>query len=551
VTQFEATREVWPVPIAPIYRWRMKRLAEFQANPALLVSARKYYRSHKAEFIAHWIDTFDPRQAGSGRPPSMPFVMFRRQYEFVEFLDSCVSGRTNGLVEKCRDMGATWVACAWSVATWLFEPGAAIGWGSRKQTLVDTLGDADSIFEKMRMIVYGLPREFWPVGFDPKRHMTFMKIINPETDASITGEAGDNIGRGGRKLIYFKDESAHYARPEMIEAALGDNTNTQIDISSVCGAGNVFYRRRMSGVDWSPGASLSKDRANVFVMDWRDHPAKDQSWYDRRRQTAENEGLLHLFAQEVDRDYFSALEGVIIPALWVNSSVDAHIKLGIQPTGRHTAALDVADGGGDSNAISIRKDVLITDVQEWGEVDTGKTAGRAIKLCTEYNCASLEYDSIGVGAGIKAETNRLRELGKLPKGLHISAWNAGAGVLQPKERLIPGDQESLRNEDYYENFKAQAWWQVRRRFEITHRALTETGYTYNPKDIISLSSKMRLLSKLKQELSQPTFTQSRNLLLMVDKKPDGTPSPNLADCVVMNIWPMPINKPQLIPVRIG
>ena len=260
---------------------------------------------------------------------------------------------------------------------------------------------------------------------------------------------------------------------------------------------------------------------------------------------------MHLFAQEVDRDYFSALEGVIIPAKFVNSSVDAHIKLGIVPVGPNTAALDVADGGGDRNAISLRHDILIKDVEEWGEVDTGKTTLRALKVCQDNRCASLEYDSIGVGAGVKAETNRLRELGKLPKGLHISAWNAGASVLQPKERLIAGDQESLRNEDFYENFKAQAWWNVRRRFEITHRAVTEPGYTYNPKDIISLSSKMKLLAKLKQELSQPTFTQSRNMLLMVDKKPDGTPSPNLADCVVMNIWPMPVSKPQLIPVRIG
>ena len=61
----------------------------------------------------------------------------------------------------------------------------------------------------MRIIVRGLPREFWPAGFKPDDHMSYMRIVNPQTGASITGEAGDNIGRGGRKLIYFKDESAH------------------------------------------------------------------------------------------------------------------------------------------------------------------------------------------------------------------------------------------------------------------------------------------------------------------------------------------------------
>jgi hypothetical protein len=52
-------------------------------------------------------------------------------------------------------------------------------------------------------------------------------------------EAGDNIGRGGRTLVYFKDESAHYEHPDLIEAALGDNTNVQIDISSVNGLGKL------------------------------------------------------------------------------------------------------------------------------------------------------------------------------------------------------------------------------------------------------------------------------------------------------------------------
>ena len=39
--------------------------------------------------------------------------------------------------------------------------------------------------------------------------------VNSKTAAA----ALTSIGRGGRKLIYFKDESAHYEHPEMIEAA--------------------------------------------------------------------------------------------------------------------------------------------------------------------------------------------------------------------------------------------------------------------------------------------------------------------------------------------
>lgn len=548
---FEATKDNWPVDVLPVYQWRLQRLQQFRDNPKLLAGAKEYYRHHKGEFIAHWVDTFDPRVAGSGRSPRMPLIMFRKQIDLCDFLEDCIAYRTGGLIEKCRDMGATWVSCGWSIAAFLFEPGVSIGWGSRKEDLVDRIGDPDSIFEKMRMIMKGLPREFWPEGFVPDRHMTFMKIINPQTESNITGEAGNNIGRGGRKLIYFKDESAHYTNPDIIEAALSENTNTQIDISSVNGPGNVFFRRRMNGLEWDRGQPLSTDRTNVFVMDWSDHPGKDQAWYDNRRAKFEADGLLHIFNQEVERDYYASLEGVIIPALWVNASVDAHEKLGINPSGQTSAALDVADGGGDTNAISVRKGIYLYRVEEWGEVDTGKTALRAVGACRDERCVSLEYDSIGVGAGVKAETNRLKELKKLPAGLRISPWNAGAGVIKPRERVVSKDQASPYNEDFYENIKAQAWWELRKRFDTTYRAINEPGFTYKPEDIISLSGKMKNLSKLKQELSQPTFTYSRSFKLMVDKTPDGTKSPNLADCVVMNFWPMPLGAAQRIKIGIG
>jgi hypothetical protein len=265
--------------------------------------------------------------------------------------------------------------------------------------LVDRVGDPDSIFEKMRMIINELPRFFWPNGFDPRQHMTYMKIINPENGATITGEAGDNIGRGGRKTIYFKDESAHYERPELIESALGDNTNVQIDISSVNGTGNVFYRRRMAGELWSKDGDVNPRKTQIFVMDWRDHPAKDQNWYDGRRERAEQEGLLHIFAQEVDRDYASAVEGVVIPSAWVKSAIDAHVKLGIEPSGLTYAGQDIADEGGDKNALAIRTGILLKYSSEWGEGDTGDTARKSVRICVENGVDELHYDCLAIVTG--------------------------------------------------------------------------------------------------------------------------------------------------------
>lgn len=530
----------WPPDYVPLFAWRQQQLLMMRSRPELLYGAKQFYKTRPASFIAHWCDTYDPRNAGSNLPTRMPFILFQRQIDLVRFLMDMINHEENGLIEKCRDMGATWVCCCFSIWLWLFWDGASVGWGSRKEQLVDKLGDADSIFEKMRMVVRYLPDEFLPQGFNPKDHMTYMRFINPENESTITGESGDNIGRGGRKLIYFKDESAHYEHPELIEASLTDNTYVQIDISSVNGTGTVFHRKRSAGEDWKPKKEIKKGRTHVFVMDWRDHPGKSQDWYDTRKAKAQEEGLLHLFAQEVDRDYSASVEGIIIPAVWIDSAYDAHKKLGFSDDGLWSAALDVADGGMDKNAIAARKGVVLKSAEEWGERDTGKTARRAVNCVKNYSPIKVQYDCIGVGSGIKAEINRLDKDEKiLPKGIQFIPWDAGSAVQKPDDNVIKGDKKTPLNKDFYANLKAQGWWNLRMRFEKTHRAITE-GIKFNVDEMISIDSTSipkHLFLQIRKELSQPTMGQSARLKLVVDKTPDGTRSPNIGDAIMMLYFP--------------
>lgn len=552
----------WPPNYAGILVWRGGMLQRLRNDQSLLREAKRYYATRPSEFINDWFDTYDPRRVTN---KWIPFVFFKRQDEFISFLDELRISNESGLIEKGRDMGATWACCAYSVWAWLFVPEVSIGWGSRKQDLVDRIGEPDSIFEKMRLLINRLPDIWLPNGWQPKDHATYMKLINPENGATITGEAGDNIGRGGRKTMYFKDESAHYERPEKIEAALGDNTNVQIDISSVNGLGNVFHRRREAGETWAPGRQIAPGMTRVFVMDWREHPEKTQDWYDKRRAKYEREGMLHLFKQEVDRDYSAAVLNTVISMEWINAAVDAHLHIvwrddaGVLQRGltqaqlgtRWGGALDVADGGLDKNAGTLRQGILWRYADHWGARDVAETTRRMADLTRLLPGIDVQYDSIGVGAGVKAEYNRLVDEKIIDTTkLRFVAWNAGAAVQNPAYRVIEDDEQSILNVDMFENLKAQAWFAMRSRFWKTFRNV-KFGDIYPIDEMISIDGRLPLLHQIKKELAQVTMKQSGRLKTMIEKAPDGTFSPNIADAGVMMYFPLDPNQGAAVSAATG
>jgi phage terminase large subunit len=540
------TDDWWPPNYGHKYLERALTLSYLAGDVRRIAALKAHYASGVEgciAFIEDWVDTFDPRNVGKpGKLATMPLIMFPRQHELVRFLFALIEQEANGLIEKSRDMGATWVCSAVSVWFLLFRKGTSIGWGSRKAILVDRIGDMDSIFEKMRFIIRSLPAFLLPVGWN-EDNMGSMKIVNPAMDAAITGESGDDIGRGGRKLIYFKDESAHYEHPEAIEAALGENTRCQIDISSVNGTGNPFHIARENGQLWEVGKPMRRDCVNVFIMDWRDHPEKNQKWYEERRAFYASKGIPHKFAQEIDRNYTASIEGIIIPYEWVQSALDADKKLGRKfDEGGWGAALDVADGGegvNDKNALVKRKGSKLMFADEWHERDTGMTARRCIASIEGNVPITIQYDCIGVGAGVKAEINRLdQDEHILPKGVSFVPWDAGAKVLWPEKRVIEDDREAPTWEDFAQNLKAQGWWLLRRRFENTHKAVTE-GVHFDIDEMVCISSMLpkATLDQLMKEIAQPTKGLSARLKLIVNKTPKGTRSPNLGDATMMCFHP--------------
>src|SRR4051812_43210253 len=145
------------------------RLAKSRAvnlNPRLEALEIELCRRSVEYLFDSWAWTYDPRNAGTELPTRLPFDMWAKQREFLRWLDARSEANEDGLAEKSRDAGFTWLMVGWSWHKWRFVPGFDIAFGSRVMELVDRLGDPDSIFEKLRMFYRNLPRWLLPEGFD-------------------------------------------------------------------------------------------------------------------------------------------------------------------------------------------------------------------------------------------------------------------------------------------------------------------------------------------------------------------------------------------------
>ncbi|MGY0790945.1 hypothetical protein ACW7BJ_16385 [Azospirillum argentinense] len=509
-----------------VFRWRAERLAKLRAEPELLPALKAYYRDHPADFIEDWGCTFDPRNVERGLPSVVPFILFPKQWEWIEWTVERWKAQQPGLTEKTRDMGMSWLSVALACTLCLFHHGVVVGFGSRKEEYVDKIGSPKSLFWKARMFMKYLPPEFLG-GWREDRHAPHMRINFPGTDSFVAGESGDGIGRGDRTSLYFVDESAFLERPQLVEASLSQTTNCRIDISTPNGPANPFAIKRHSG------------KFKLFTFHWRDDPRKDDAWY--AKQVDELDPVT--VAQEIDIDYAASVEGILIPSAWVQAAVGADVKLGFRPSGERSGALDVADEGKDANAFCGAHGVVLETLEEWQGrgSDIFGTVERAFSLCDAAGYPSFRYDADGLGAGVRGDARVINDRRKAAgqKALDVLPYRGSAEVFEPERQDVKG----RKNGDFFANRKAQAWWALRTRFQKTFRAVTE-GVAAPHDELISLPSSLPLLAKLSVELSQPTYSINGAGKIVVDKTPDGAKSPNLADAVVIRF--APLERPRLV-----
>lgn len=503
-------------------RRRLALLDAANADPELRALVMAHCKNNVVDWCNDFVWTTDPRRS----PTTLPFDLFPKQEEFLNWLTERYEAKESAIADKSRDMGFTWLMVVWVYHRWLFYPGFSATFGSRKAGSVDTLGNPNSIFEKMRLLSRSLP---WWMKPHPKRcREGKLNFINHENGASITGEGGYNMGRGGRSSIYLVDEAAFIERPETVDAAISNNSDVRLKISTPNGPGNPFAQQRHSG------------NFPVFSMHWLDDPRKnhwelrDESgelisggngrdapigaiypWYEIQKKTL-NKVIL---AQEVDLDYHASLEGVCIPNLWILAAVELNQRLQFPETGKIIAGFDVADGGDNKSVFMLRRGSVVFEIIDWSTGNTTQTAYKARDLGRDWGISRLNYDCDGPGVGVRGTLDSCADVPFI--------LNPIRGNGKCSEQYWPefGDRPSS---DIFINARAEAWWLLRTRFERTYEFVN--GIASHPiEELISIPNHGLLIGQLSQPLVIYTDTGKIRIESKKEMAKRGVSSPDYAD----------------------
>lgn len=237
--------------------------------------------------------TYDPRLPCNN---DIPFLTYEFQDDHILALIKDIEDGHDNATEKSRDMGASWMAVALQTWAWRFKRWSSL-YGSYKEDYVDSQGNMDSHFERIRYVIAK-----WPLWMKPDDILVkYMNVSSKELGCDIAGDIGMNFGTGGRRKFVILDEFALWQYDETAFRKTRDVTRCRIFQGTPEGRFNVYGKLMTNHVDY---AHLNIHR---FRLHWSLHPHKDEAWYE-----SEKAGRTKLdIAKELDISYDESVTGAV------------------------------------------------------------------------------------------------------------------------------------------------------------------------------------------------------------------------------------------------
>lgn len=292
-----AAFDVWKY--TGIIPYRDKIIAECAANPQQQQVERIKCKRSTAYFLTVYGHLFEPRKRKRKSGLGGEFVLFERQVQLLEAMKACLEHESDGpksdlVVPKSRDVGASWCMCGEALKEWLFDEDVKIGLMSYKEDLVDSKSP-DSLFWKIDYMRERLPEWMKPPKADVRR--IHLSLTNAANGNVISGQSTTKrSSRATRSSWLGMDEADWFDEFADVWAASVASTDTRIAISSVGGTnGNTFYKLALS--DELP----LNERPMRIDIRWWHHPMHDDVWFEAEKTRYPNPAK---FKNEVLMDPF-------------------------------------------------------------------------------------------------------------------------------------------------------------------------------------------------------------------------------------------------------
>lgn len=297
-----------------------------------------------AESLLFWLNSFvftfhqfdvegDTGERYESKLVHCPFISWDIQDILFERLIWHLDNAKDILINKSRDMGASWICTIFMHWLWLFRPNSQLLELSRTEPYVDQPGNMKALFQKHDYINIWLPDWMVPpqcgVG---QKYRTKMHLYNILNGGCIDGESTtEHAASGDRRLVALLDEFAKVKHGKLMRSATRDAALMRIVNSTVAGPGTEYSR-------WKNDHTII-----VFPLMWWNHPDKGKGryvsqdpitnawkirspWYNEEEKVRSPQEM----AREIDADDLEAGS-----TFFTATNIDKHIAIfGSQPKTR-------------------------------------------------------------------------------------------------------------------------------------------------------------------------------------------------------------------------
>jgi phage terminase large subunit len=242
------------------------------------------------------------------------------------------------------------------------------------------------------------------------------------------------------------------------------------------------------------------------------------------------------------------VENSLIISDWFDACIDAHKKLGFEPTGGKVVGFDPSDVGGDAAGYTERQGVVFTCLDEIEGENGNRKFDIACRNALNFGADAFGWDGDGLGAILRDQA------GKNFAGtrVHTYMYKGSSEVHYPNAVFSSGNSSidiaaGRLNKDVFSNKKAQNITNFAERVYKTYEAVVHGKY-HNPDDLISFCSesiKPEMLQKMRAEASKLPLKPSdkirfytkeelRKGIMLSDGSRLKIPSPNIFDAAVLS-----------------